>query len=86
MPLQLPPAGIYLDDVSRLFSVFFENGHGWGVTVNVEFFLQVGSFRKALVHIAELQVVSVSKSCQLRRRVNTQLGVSEALHCHWPLM
>lgn len=65
--LSLPPAVIYLDDVSRLFSVFFEDQHRWGITVNIEFFLQVGSFGKALVHIAKLQVVSISKSCQLRR-------------------
>lgn len=66
-PLQLLPAVIYLNDVSRLFSVFFEDQHRWGITVNIEFFLQVGRFGKALVHIAKLQVVSISKSCQLQR-------------------
>lgn len=65
--LHLPPTVIYLDDVSRLFSVFFEDQNRWGITVNIEFFLQVGRFGKALVHVAKLQVVSVSKSCQLRR-------------------
>lgn len=84
--LQLPPAVIYLDDVGRLFSVFFEDQHCWGITVNIEFFLQVGRFGKALVHIAKLQVVSISKSCQLRRYVNTQFCVSKAVNCQWSLM
>lgn len=85
--LQLPPAVIYLDDVSRLFSVFFEDQHRWGITVNIEFFLQVGRFGKALVHIAKLQVVSISKSCQLQRYdVNTQFCVSEAVNCQRSLM
>lgn len=84
--LQLLPAVIYLDDVSRLFSVFFEDQHRWGITVDIEFFLQVGRFGKALVHIAKLQVVSISKSCQLQRQVNTQFCVSKAVNCQRSLM
>lgn len=69
--LQLPPTVIDLDDISRLFSVFLEDQHRWGITVYIEFLLQVGSFGKALVHIAKLQVVSISKSCQLQRVEHT---------------
>lgn len=72
-PLRLPPAVIDLDDISRLFSVFLEDQHRWGITVYIEFLLQVGSFGKALVHIAKLQVVSISKSCQLQRGEHTVL-------------
>lgn len=83
LPLRLPPAGIDLDDIGRLFRVFLEDQHRWGITVYVEFLLQVGRFGKALVHIAKLQVVSISKSCQLQREVNAQFCVSEAVNHQW---
>lgn len=56
---------IYLNDISRFLGIFFEDQHRWCITVNIEFFLEVGSLGEALVHIAKLQVVSIGKSCQL---------------------
>lgn len=65
--LKLPAAVIYLYNVSGLVYVLFEDQHGWSVSVNIELFLQIGGLRKALVHIAKLQVVLISKRCQLWR-------------------
>lgn len=64
-----PAAAIYLNDISRFLGIFFEDQHRRRVTVNIEFFLEVGSLGEALVHIAKLQVVSIGKSCQLWRQV-----------------
>lgn len=62
-----PAVAIYLNDISRFLGIFFEDQHRRCVTVNIEFFLEVGSLGEALVHIAKLQVVSIGKSCQLWR-------------------
>lgn len=64
-----PAVLIYLNDISRFLGIFFEDQHCRCVTVNIEFFLEVGSLGEALVHIAKLQVVSIGKSCQLWRQV-----------------
>lgn len=62
-----PVVASYLNDISRFLGIFFEDQHRRRVTVNIEFFLEVGSLREALVHIAKLQIVSIGKSCQLWR-------------------
>lgn len=65
--LKLPASVIYLDNVCGLVNVLFEDQHGWSVRVNIKLFLQIGGLCKALVHIAKLQVVLISKRCQLWR-------------------
>lgn len=65
--LQFPATRTYLYNVSRLVSVLFEDEHGWSIGVNIELFLQIGRLWQSLVHVAKLQVVLISKGCQLQR-------------------
>lgn len=72
---------IYLYNVGRLVNVLFEDQHSWSISVNIELFLQIGSLREALVHIAKLQVVLISKSCQLWRRRETLMMIQWRRGC-----